>query len=158
MRQTLVGAALALAVLPLSAQVSAASPLTWTLKETASEAYLTGGPWTLEQSAASPDKRAAGYCKGDTQQPNPGTERMQPYYFPFVTGFNNTLQGIFDYRPRNIDEATVAAVSTDGGRSWQFQQEVLELTDQCPSSDATDLNNDNGLGHPFVLTIRRRTV
>src|SRR5215470_20369752 len=111
MRHTLVGAALALAVLPLPPQAGAEGPITWTLKETASEASITGGPWTLEQSAASPDKRAAGYCKGGKQQPNPGTERMQPYYFPFVIGFNNTLQGIFDYRPRNIDEATVAAVS-----------------------------------------------
>src|SRR3974377_2567791 len=64
-----------------------------------------------------------------------------------------TLQGYFDYRPRNIDEAIVAAFSDDGGRTWQFQQEVLELTDQCPPADTTDLKNDNGLGHPFVLNI-----
>ncbi len=161
MRYTIAGAALALAVLPLPLQTAAHGPVTWTLKETASEAYITGGPWTLEQGPASPDRRAAGYCDtypNGTQQPNPGTERMQPYYFPFVIGSGNNLQGVFDYRPRNIDEATVAAVSTDGGRSWQFQQEVLELTDQCPPSDTKDLNNDNGLGHPFVLTLKGATL
>jgi len=157
MRKTLLHAALALTVFVPPAPLFANPPITWSLKETASEAYITGGPWTLEQSAASPDKRAAGYCKSGIQQANPGTERMQPYYFPYVTGANNKLQGIFDYRPRNIDEATVAAVSRDGGRSWQFQQEVLELTDLCPSSDATDLNNDNGIGHPFLLTIKGAT-
>jgi hypothetical protein len=78
---------------------------------------------------------------------------MQPYYFPFVVGHGKRLQGYFDYRPRNIDEATVAAFSTNGGRTWQFQQEVLELTDACPPADTTDLNNDNGLGHPFVLNL-----
>jgi hypothetical protein len=91
---------------------------------------------------------------------------MQPYYFPHVIGSGKNLQGYFDYRPRNIDEATVAASSTDGGRTWTFQQEVLELTGTlsvpaplfpsfpCPPSDTTDLNNDNGLGHPFVMTIK----
>jgi len=149
-------------VLLLPAPLFAHPPITWTLEEPASEAYITGGPWTLEQAGASQDKRAAGYCvpfgPSGVQQPNPGTERMQPYYFPHVTGFGQHLQGIFDYRPRNIDEATVAAVSTDGGRTWQFQQEVLELTDQCPASAAQDLNNDNGLGHPFVMTIGGTTL
>ncbi len=153
MRKAIVSAALAVAVFPLPSPLWAQPPITWTLDQPAGESYITGGPWTLEQSDASQAARAAGYCVSGVQQSNPGTERVQPYYFPYVTGSNNNLQGIFDYRPRNIDEATVAAVSNDGGRTWQFQQEVLELTDQCPPSDTKDLNNDNGLGHPFLMTI-----
>src|SRR6516165_3859826 len=157
MRHALRKAVLGGMVLLLPASLCAQPPIMWTLLEPASEAYITGGPWTLEQAGASQDRRAAGYCDhfpNGVQQSNPGTERMQPYYFPHVTGFGNHLQGIFDYRPRNINEATVAAISTDGGRTWQFQQEVLELTDQCPPADTQDLNNDNGLGHPYVMTIQ----
>jgi len=161
MRKAIVGVAMVVAGVGCPARLFAAAPITWSLDQPPGEAYITGGPWTLEQSDASGAARAAGYCvppSTGSQQPNPGTERMQPYYFPHVTGSGDHLQGLFDYRPRNIDEATVAAFSTDGGRTWQFQQEVLELTDACPPSDTEDLNNDNGLGHPFVLTINGTTL
>ena len=58
---------------------------------------------------------------------------MQPYYFPFITGHGDHLQGYFDYRPKDINEAIVAAVSRDGGKTWNFQQEVLQLRTGCPT-------------------------
>jgi hypothetical protein len=38
---------------------------------------------------------------------------MQPYYFPFVRRRGDVLEGFFDYRPRNEQEAVVSAISTD---------------------------------------------
>jgi hypothetical protein len=96
---------------------------------------------------------------------------MQPYYFPFVRRRDDVLEGFFDYRPRNQQEATVAAISEDWGRSWTFKGEALALNPYCPW-DATDPDNlnvnvngvkvpygsssdnaaDNGLGHPVVLS------
>ena len=100
--------------------LSAHEPIHWSLDQPAGESYITGGPWTLEQSGASQDRRAAGYCDSypnGKQQPNPGTMRMQPYYFPSIVGKGKTLQGYFDYRPRNIDEAIVAAFLAPSIRS-----------------------------------------
>src|SRR5260370_20144875 len=43
------------------------------------ETYVTGGPWTLEQSGAANGLKSSGYCdKNGNQIGNPGTERMQP--------------------------------------------------------------------------------
>lgn len=139
----------------------------------ASETYITGGPWTLEQSGAGNGRKSSGYCDADGNQiGNPGTERMQPYYFPFVQGHGRDLQGYFDWRPKDTDEAVVAAISHDGGRSWHFQQKVLELRATCPTQvnpypDGTpepgpDPNNsdngdDDGQGHQFVLRIAGHT-
>ena len=102
---------------------------------------------------------------------NHGFSLMQPYYFPFVRRHDETLEGFFDYRPRNQQEATVAAISHDWGRSWTFKGEALALNPYCPF-DVTDPDNlnvnvngakvaygsssgnaaDNGLGHPVVLS------
>jgi hypothetical protein len=96
---------------------------------------------------------------------------MQPYYFPFVRRRDDVLEGFFDYRPRNQQEATVMATSEDWGRTWTFRGEALALNPYCPF-DATDPDNlnvnvngakvpygsssdnaaDNGLGHPVVLS------
>jgi hypothetical protein len=101
-----------------------------------------------------------------------GINPMQPYYFPFVRGNDDYLEGFFDYRPRNEQEATVAAISLDRGKSWIFTGEALGLNPYCPA-DPTDPDNnnvsvngvstpygskpanaaDNGLGHPFVMTV-----
>ncbi len=103
---------------------------------------------------------------------NHTTSIMQPYYFPFVRRSGHILEGYFDYRPRNEQEATVAAISTDWGASWIFTSEALALNPYCPS-DPTDPDNlnvsvngvkttygsssanagDNGLGHSFVLSV-----
>ena len=115
----------------------------------------------------------AGYCS-PTGAPaiNHGLSLMQPYYFPFVRRLGNVLEGFFDYRPRNQQEATVAAISTDWGASWHFMGKTLALNPYCPwdPTDPDDLNlnvngvqtpygsssanaADNGLGHPVVLSV-----
>lgn len=131
--------------------------LSWTANDTPTEASIVGGPWTLAQSGASNALPSAGYCINNVRQNNPGTELMQPYYFPFTTGVGNNLQGYFDYRPRNINEATVAATSNDAGRTWNFQQKVLELSNQCPPSDSQTNGNDDGQGHPFVMRVQGKS-
>ena len=97
---------------------------------------------------------------------------MEPYYFPFITGHGDHLQGYFDYRPKDIDEAVVAASSDDAGHTWNFQQEVLQLRTTCPTQlqkdpdgdkdNKNDGNNDDngdddGQGHQFILTIAGHT-
>ena len=145
----------------------------WTRNGAPTETCITGGPWTLEQSGAAVGLKSAGYCdaKGN-QAGNPGTERMQPYYFPVVTGRGKHLQGYFDYRPKDTDEAIVAASSSDAGYTWNFQQKVLELRTTCPTQvqkdpdgdkdNGPDPNNsdngdDDGQGHQFVIAIAGHT-
>ena len=77
---------------------------------------------------------------------------MAPYYVPQVTGRGSLLQGYFDYRPRNVNEAAVAATSSDGGNTWNFEQLIENLTTVCPTTNANSAGNDDGLGHPSVLT------
>lgn len=145
----------------------------WTRSGPPTETYVIGGPWTLEQSGAAVGLKSAGYCDSNGNQvPNPGSQRMQPYYFPFITGRGEHLQGYFDYRPKDIDEAVVAASSEDEGRTWKFQQEVLQLRTTCPTQlqkdpdgdkdNKNDGNNDDngdddGQGHEFVLSIAGHT-
>ena len=63
---------------------------------------------------------------------------MAPFYFPLVYTTTNTTSdnafggkppiiGLFDWRPKDIDEALVAAESDDLGKTWYFMQTVLEL-------------------------------
>ncbi len=63
---------------------------------------------------------------------------MAPFYFPLVYNTTNTttgnafggqppIIGLFDWRPKDIDEALVAAESDDNGKTWFFMQTVLEL-------------------------------
>jgi hypothetical protein len=147
--------------------------LVWTRKAAPEETYITGGGWTLEQSGAAVGLKSAGYCDSNGNQvPNPGTMRMQPYYFPFITGHGKHLQGYFDYRPKDIDEAVAAAFSDDAGATWTFQQKVLELRTTCPNQaqkdpdgdkddpvqpNNSDNGDDDGQGHQFVLTINGHT-
>jgi hypothetical protein len=63
---------------------------------------------------------------------------MSPYYFPFIFGKGYSLQGYFDWRPKDTDEAVVSAFSNDGGRTWTVQDKVLELTTQCPTNSNTE--------------------
>jgi len=68
----------------------------WIKNGAPAETYITGGPWTLEQSEAAVGLKSAGYCdKSGIQIGNPGTQRMQPYYFPVINGHGNHLQGYF---------------------------------------------------------------
>jgi hypothetical protein len=151
-------------------------PIRWTRNSAPTTTTIKGGPWTLEQSGAANGLKSAGYCDkaGVNQIGNPGTERMEPYYFPTIFGHGKHLQGYFDYRPKDTDEAVVAAKSDDGGLSWVFQQEILELRKTCPTDyqkdpDAdkdvppyADPNNadnvdDDGQGHQYVITISGTT-
>ena len=145
----------------------------WARNGPPAETYISGGPWTLEQSGAANGLKSAGYCDSNGKQiGNPGTERMQPYYFPFVTGHGNHLQGYFDWRPKDTDEAVAAAFSDDAGHTWTYQQKVLELRTTCPNQlqkdpdgdkdNKNDGNNDDngdddGQGHQFLINIGGHT-
>lgn len=137
----------------LASDAKRKAPLVWTSVSAVKESVISGGPWTLGQSGASSALPSAGYCIGGVHQSNPGTELMQPYYFPQVVGQGAHLQGFFDYRPQGLDEAIVAAASDDFGLSWRFQDQALELTRACPASDAETNAGDDGQGHPFVATL-----
>jgi len=143
------------AALALSAAAPAllnAQIVTWTATTSPVQSTLAGGPWTLSQGP-NPDTT---YCtSGGTGVPivNPSTtvNTMNPFYFPFVTGSGNNLQGYFDYRPDSIDEAIVAANSTDGGLTWHFQQQVASLSADCPTSNPA-AGDDVGEGHPHTIS------
>lgn len=141
------------AALALSAaSIVNAQTVTWTATSSPVQSTLAGGPWTLSQGA----DPTTTYCTvGGTGVPivNPSTtvNTMNPFYFPFVTGSGNNLQGYFDYRPDSIDEAIVAANSTDGGLTWHYQQQVASLSADCPTSNPA-AGNDVGEGHPHTLS------
>ncbi|WOJ90939.1 hypothetical protein RZS28_06540 [Methylocapsa polymorpha] len=155
------------------------------------QSVIKDGPWTLHESGhfkhdasgivpttAGPPYSGSGvpyaaYCNAaGALAVNHGFSLMQPYYFPFVRRRGDILEGFFDYRPRNEQEAAVEAISTDWGASWIFKGEALALNPYCPW-DPTDPDNlnvnvngvktaygsssanaaDNGLGHPVVLNI-----
>lgn len=126
-------------------------PTTWALSGQVTPAWLKGGPWTLGQAPATYGSPTAGYCDADGDVTrNPGTELFQPAYFPNVSGSGRHLRGFFDYRPKDTDEAVVAAESDDGGRTWTYQGEALESQrGQCPSPAL----NDDGQGHPTLLHV-----
>jgi hypothetical protein len=154
------------------------------------QSVINYGPWTLHESGhfqydasgivpttSGPPYSGSGvpyasYCAAGQVSVNHGVSLMQPFYFPFVRSHGGVLEGFFDYRPRNEQEAAVAATSTDWGASWTFKGEALALNPYCPW-DPTDPDNlnlnvggvetpygssssnaaDNGLGHPVVLTL-----
>jgi hypothetical protein len=89
------------------------------------------------------------------RQPAGTTRPFAPYYFPHVVrNSDGSLTGYFDYRPKDADEAVVAATSTDNGKSWTYDSEALEQNPElCPSADV----NDDGQGHANVLTIGGKT-
>ena len=115
---------------------------------------------------------------------------MAPFYFPLVYNSTNTpsgnafggqppIIGLFDWRPKDIDEALVAAESDDNGKTWFFMQTVLELFPDytnpisggfstsatatgCPATvtgtnaAATSLNGstaDDGWGHASIIQL-----
>jgi hypothetical protein len=123
----------------------------------------------------------------------PGTDPMvpmAPFYFPLTYTTTNTptpnafgglspIIGLFDWRPKDIDEGLVAAESDDNGRTWYFMQTVLELnpdytnpisggysptsTDTgCPATiGSTNANHvsangsqaDDGWGHAAIIQL-----
>lgn len=160
------------AVLPgLRFDATDESPIRWTADEAPAPVTIAGGPWTLAQLAPGTPvppptgttltNRSYGYCVGGARASNPGSALMQPYYFPHVVGHGTTLQGFFDWRPKDINESLVAASSTDAGLTWTFQQEAMVLTTSCPI-DITQTNPDaaqadDGFGHAYTLAIGDKT-
>ena len=102
-----------------------------------------------------------GYCGSGSQatesggsparQPAGTSLPLAPAYFPHVVqNGDGSLTGYFDYRPKDADEAIIVARSTDNAQSWTYEGEALEENPgYCPSADV----NDDGQGHPIVLTI-----
>jgi hypothetical protein len=130
--------------------------VTWTATSVPVQSTIAGGPWTLNEGAP-----PSSYCtSGGTGVPivNPAftVNTMNPFYFPFVTGRGNNLQGYFDYRPDAIDEAIIAANSADGGLTWQFQQQVASLSPDCPTV-VPAAGNDVGEGHPHTISFAGTT-
>jgi len=196
LRNLLLSAAASAAVLAnVNARADTQVAITY-VPNSLAQATVTNGPWTLHSRLGRNPHDASGvlppstvttpftppttmygtpyknYCVGGQVQTAQGVNTMQPYYFPFVRSNGGRLEGFFDYRPRNEQEATVGAFSTDGGKSWIFKDEALGLNPYCPA-DPTDPDNnnvivngmitayasnpdnaaDNGLGHAFVLTV-----
>jgi len=144
---------------------SDAGSVTWTQEsEGPAVTTISDGPWTLTQLAVgnpnppSAPNQSYGYDATFPSANAGKTSWMQPYYFPFILGHGLNLQGYFDWRPKDINEALVAAHSSDGGQSWQFDQIALILTRALPrnpqSADPDPGIADDGFGHPSVLRLR----
>ncbi|MDE1004603.1 MAG: hypothetical protein OSB38_02985 [Paraburkholderia fungorum] len=126
---------------------------------------------------------AAGYCDYTVTPPvrktyatgskfvMPPTDplvNMAPFYFPLVytsnltttgnvNGTTTPIIGLFDWRPKDINESVVAAESDDNGKTWYFMQNVLELNPgECPAtitSTNAATTADNGWGHASLLQL-----
>lgn len=101
----------------------------------------------------------SGYCDTAESANETGTPVSQPagtqlpfspYYFPdVVRNPDGSLTGYFDYRPKDADEAVTVARSNDEGKTWTAEGEALEQNrGYCPTADT----NDDGQGHPFVMS------
>ena len=111
-RRVLVTAAIATLLVTTFATKADEDHVRWSSNGAPAETYITGGGWTLEQSGAANGLKSSGYCNASLNPiGDPGTERMEPYYFPFIVGQGSNLQGYFDYRPKDTNEAVVAASS-----------------------------------------------
>jgi hypothetical protein len=91
---------------------------------------------------------------------------MAPFYFPLtynsaVTTAPNTsfgtsgatpIIGLFDWRPKDIDEALVAAESDDNGKTWFFMQTVLELFPDYTNPISGGYGNSTSTGCPSAVT------
>jgi hypothetical protein len=86
-----------------------------------------------------------------SRQPSGSTLPLAPAYFPHVVrNADGSLTGYFDYRPKDADEALVAASSTDNGATWTYDGEALEQNaGYCPSADI----NDDGQGHANLIEV-----
>jgi len=92
---------------------------------------------------------------------------LTPAYFPLV--YNSTLTvtdvasfvgsapplvGLFDWRPKDLDEAVLVGESGDNGKTWYFMQNVLELNPDYtnPVSGGYNMFADAGNGCPAAVT------
>src|SRR5580658_8543367 len=162
---------------PALVGTSAAQNAQWTATSTPIQATIAGGPWTLGQGGAPTVQGGAKsggaydgptpYCTpgnsgGGTPLMNPASvvNTFNPYYFPWVVGSGQNVKGYFDYRPKDINEAVVEAISSNAGQTWTFQQMAEQLTTECPNSDSNTANdaagnpagNDDGQGHASLIS------
>ena len=132
---------------PALVGASAAQNVQWTATSSPIQATIAGGPWTLGQGGTATGGGAydgpTPYCMpgnsgGGTPLMNPTSvvNTFNPYYFPWVVGSGQNVKGYFDYRPKNINEAVVEAISSNAGQTWTFQQMAEQLTTECPNSDS----------------------
>jgi hypothetical protein len=109
----------AAALVPTTAKAAGVEhhgPTTWSPSGPVTPAKITGGPCTLGRAPATYGSPTAGYCDASGTVPkNPGTELFQPACFPNVSGRGQHLQGFFDYRPKDTDEAVLAAKRRGAG-------------------------------------------
>jgi hypothetical protein len=168
---------------------SAVNPFlaTGTVPDTAAGFCNYSGPTPTRVSyvtGAKFETTAPGTAGADPMEP------MAPFYFPLVYNTTNTtvgngfggqppIIGLFDWRPKDIDEALVAAESDDNGKTWFFMQTVLELNPDytnpisggfsptatstgCPASigstnanftSANGSQADDGWGHAAILQL-----
>lgn len=86
-----------------------------------------------------------------SRQPAGTTLPLAPSYFPhIVRNADGSLTGYFDYRPKDADEALMAAKSTDNGQTWTYEGEALEQNaGYCPTADV----NDDGQGHANLIAV-----
>jgi hypothetical protein len=87
---------------------------------------------------------------------------MAPFYFPLVYTSTVTttvhgcgaaagatpIVGLFDWRPKDIDEALVAAESDDYGQTWYFLQTVLELNPDYTNPISGGYGSNTTAGEP----------
>src|ERR1700709_760271 len=99
-RNLLLAAGTSLATLALTVGTALADPpspppfggpfsltVQWSTAGLPQPASVTNGPWTLGQGPATLDHQNKGLCDtfpNGTLQNNPGTNLMQPYYFPEI--------------------------------------------------------------------------
>jgi hypothetical protein len=95
----------------------------------------------------------------NSRQAAGSTLPFAPAYFPHVVKSTVTgkpgLIGYFDYRPKDADEALVAATATATGKHWTYKGEALEQNrGYCPSTDI----NDDGEGHANIARVATKTL
>ena len=83
-------------------------------------------------------------------QPAGSTLPFAPYYFPdVVRNADGSLTGYFDYRPKDADEAIVGRQVDRQRQDLDPEGKALEQNPgYCPTADT----NDDGEGHPYVMT------
>ncbi len=146
---------------------------------------ITGGPWTLNQAKATyanplgDPASPARYCLNPTTSPtdmngtinehlNPNgtatptpTDLMSPFYFPLIASNDGrgNLTGLFDWRPKDNNEAVTEAVSHDNGKTWTSVSSTAGSTDVLryrSTCYATPNSDDNGQGHANNIKIGKR--
>ena len=87
---------------------------------------------------------------------------LAPAYFPLVYnsavttsdnafGGKPPIVGLFDWRPKDIDEALLAAESDDNGKTWYFMQLVLELNPDYTNPISGGYNPAGATGCPTTV-------